>query len=57
MWIHHILKIALSSFIVGCAASSLLHGLSLAVASGGCSLVAMPRLLIAAVSLVAEYGL
>ena len=34
-------------FIFGCAGSSLLHGLSLVVASGGYSLVAMGRLLIA----------
>ena len=44
-------------FIFGCAASLLLLGLSSSCGEGGSSLVSGCRLLIAAVSLVAECGL
>ena len=44
------------NIIFGCVGSSLLRGLSLAVASGDCSLVAVCGLLIAVASLVAEHG-
>ena len=43
-------------FIFGCAGSSLLYGLSLAVTSGGYSLVKVPRLLIVVASLVGLSG-
>ena len=43
--------------IYGCAGSLLLHGLPLVVASRGCSLVAVFRLLVAVASLVVETGL
>ena len=41
----------------GCAGSSLLHGFSLVVSSGGCSLVVVCGFLIAVASLVVEQGL
>ena len=44
-------------FIVGCAGSSLLHGLSLVAASGRYSLAVVPSLLIVVASLVAEHRL
>ena len=50
-----VLKIFFINF--GCLGSSLLCGLCLVVASGGCSLVVVLRLLIAVTSLVAEHGL
>ena len=46
----------LKFFIFGCAGSLLLHCLSPAMASGGYSLVAVPGLLIAVASLIAERG-
>ena len=42
---------------IACAESSLLHGLSLAVAAGGYSLLGVHGLLTAVPSLVAEHGL
>ena len=42
-------------FVVGCAGSSLLHGISLVMTSGGYFLVKVPRLLIVVASLVAEH--
>ena len=50
-------KIIVSIYLFsGCAGSSLLLGLSL-VASGGCSLVAVPGLLIATTLLIPEHRL
>ena len=42
---------------LGCVGSSLLHGLSLVVVSGGCSAVVACSLLTAVASLVAEWAL
>ena len=51
----HILRFYL--FIFGCTGSLFCASLSLAVAIGGCSLVAVHRLLIVVTSLDVEHGL